>query len=74
MAGSPCAVEAIMRRLFGRSGVIVLPALLAIWLMAAAMAMMGPTATPWIPDEVMAELSGANYGPPGAPVEADASR
>jgi hypothetical protein len=53
-------------------GVIVLPALLAIW--AAAMAMIGPTSNPWIPDEIMAELSGANYGPPSAPVQADASR
>jgi hypothetical protein len=63
-----------MRGLLGRSGVIVLPALLAILLMAVALAMIGATANPWIPDEVMAELSGANYGPPGAPVQADASR
>jgi hypothetical protein len=55
-------------------GVIVLPALLAVLLIAVTMAMIGRPASPWIADEVIAELSGANYGPPTAPVQADASR
>ena len=75
-----------MRSLFFRSGapprngrrwgfgVIVLPALLAVLLIAAAMAMIGPPANPWMADEVLAELSGGSYGPPTAPVQADASR
>ena len=57
-----------------RFGVIVLPALLVVWLIAVATATIGPPAHPWIADEVMAELSGAKYGPPSAPIQADASR
>jgi lipopolysaccharide export LptBFGC system permease protein LptF len=54
--------------------VIVLPALLAVLLIAVAIAMIGLSGNPWIGDEVMAEMSGANYGPPAAPIQADASR
>jgi hypothetical protein len=78
--------EATMRGLFVRSGgtprngqrwgfgVTFLPALLAVLLIAVAMAMIGPPANPWMAGEVLAELSGASYGPPTAPVQADASR
>lgn len=48
-------------------GFIVLPVLLVIAVIG--LAIIQPATTNWIADEVMAEFSGANYGPQAAPAQ-----
>lgn len=48
-------------------GVFALPVLLVIALIG--LAVIQPSTTNWIADEVMAEFTGANYGPQAAPTQ-----
>jgi hypothetical protein len=49
------------------AGFLVLPILLVITL--TGLAIVQPANTNWIADEVMAEFTGANYGPDAAPTQ-----
>jgi hypothetical protein len=49
------------------AGLLALPVLLVIALIG--LAIVQPAATNWIADEVMAEFTGANYGPDAAPTQ-----
>ena len=48
-------------------GFLVLPVILVITLIG--LAIVQPASTNWIADEVMAEFTGANYGPDAAPTQ-----
>ena len=49
------------------AGFLVLPILLVITL--TGLAIVQPANTNWIADEVLAEFTGANYGPDAAPTQ-----
>jgi hypothetical protein len=49
------------------AGLLALPVLLVITLIG--LAIVQPANTNWIADEVMAEFTGANYGPDAAPTQ-----